>query len=48
MKNKKLPGFYVHTDISRTGMNYWDEISLNEVTKSINYQKVNKKKKMPS
>ena len=42
MKNKKIPGFYMPTNISRTAMVFKTEISSHEVTKSINTPKNNK------
>ena len=41
-KIKKIPGIYMHTDISRTAMIFEAKISLHEVTKSINSQTNNK------
>ena len=41
-KIKKIPGIYMHTDISRTAMIFEAKISLHEVTKSINSQTINK------
>ena len=41
-KNQKIPGFYMHTDISKTVMIFEAKISLHEVTKSINSQTNNK------
>ena len=38
----EIPGFYMHTDISRTAMIFEAKISLHEVTKSINSQTNNK------
>ena len=37
-----MPGFYMHTDISRTAMIFEAKISLYEVTKSINSETNNK------
>ena len=41
-KIKKIPGIYMHTDISRTAMIFEAKIPLHEVTKSINSQTNNK------
>ena len=41
-KIKKIPGIYMHTDISRTAMIFEAKISLYEVTKSINSETNNK------
>ena len=38
----EIPGFYMHTDISRTAMIFEAKISLYEVTKSINSETNNK------
>ena len=41
-KIKKIPGFEMHTDISRTAMVFEAKIFLYEVTKSISSQTNNK------
>ena len=38
----EIPGFYMHTDISRTAMFFEAQISLYAVTKSINSETNNK------
>ena len=37
----EIPGFYMHTDISRTAMIFEAKTSLYEVTKSINSETIN-------
>ena len=37
----EIPGFYMHTDISRTVMIFEAKTSLYEVTKSINSETIN-------
>ena len=41
-QKSKIPGFYMHTDISSIAMIFEAKISLHEVTKSINSETNNK------
>ena len=42
LKKQKIPGFYMHADISRLQLIYESKTSLQEVTKSIHSQTNNK------